>query len=736
MEYILTFIIIGVVIYIVLNNKKNKISNSNNNKTLKVTNNDTEEILNNLIDNIHFKISINGVSADVSEVISTTEFMGNDKSVSIAGKTIVSPMIYLDARSKKEQLPHIIYGDAKVEFSGLDEDLGYWPSYSLISPYSRGKFINWLEGGKKDIEIDIGLVFIYFYGLEFRAIYEKLNHKEILFEIIRLNQLYNFNGSFKGYSESLIAWLILSINDYSVDEKNILNNFMNRINFYSPIYSSGAYYKINNKEFSKDLLIQIISIYENTPRSRIPEKLGKIFNDYFLIKIEPMWDSIQSEVKYKQIAYHHHCASSIYQLREKAIVEGFNYYFPTSIKNKLANIWEQCIVELKLYSRKIGKATENELYLLLPKELRELYTHPFADSFNEFAEKKQNQVCKVNEVAEFLNISYSDKLSLKQSKDLCSTFEQMGLNIEPDARYFSDSYKWDDFIIFYQEENPGIPQKADYAIASMLFDLGVNIASADLKVDKEELDVAEDFIKNNFCTIEHDKIRINKRRQLAEVGAIKGKGIAKKLSERLKVSDLEKIGKYLFMISAVDGVIDKSEIRAIKRIFQDFGLSDEIFNAMLNDYKANSFIQDATKIRKGDKINKEGSIIPERAIVDQDTVKIDQNVLNAVLKDTENVKKILSSVFTSEPEMKTEPDKTIPVEEYYELPKELTSFVKLVLQKKSWDREDLRQLAIKNNIMLNSAIEKINYWWEGQKGDYLIYEEQGNYLVQQPVVEG
>ncbi len=730
MEYIIICIIIGVVIYIVVNNKKNK--------TSKLTPKDKEKVLKSIVDNLSFTVttSINGIPSDITDIIKTVKFIGNGESIVIAGKTITSPMIYFDAKSRKEYLPHIIYGDAKIEFSGSDENIGYWPSYSSISPYSKGKFINWLEGGKKNIDTDIGLIFIYFYGLEFRAIYERRDHKEILFEIIRLHQLYNHNNSFKGYSESLIAWLILSINDFNIEEKTILTDFMNKINFYSPIYRSGAYYKISNKEFSKDLLVQIISSYENTTRSRIPEKLGKVFIDYFYVKINPLWNNIQAEVKYKSITYQHHCASLNYQLQDKANVDGFFYFIPTYTKNKLAKIWEQCIEDLKPYSRKVGKATENELYLLLPKDLRETHSHPFADSFNEFAEKKQSQACKIGEVAELLNLSYSEKLSLKQSKDLCSTFEQMGFNIEPDARYFSDSYKWDDFIIFYREENSGIPQKADYAIASMLFDLGVNIASADLKVDKEELDVAEEFIKNNFCTVEHDKIRINKRRQLAEVGAIKGKGIAKKLSERLKVSDLEKIGKYLFMISAVDDVIDKSEIRAIKRIFQDFGLSDEIYNAMLNDYKAHSLIQDATKIRKGDKIHKEGSIIPERAIADKDTIKIDPNVLNAVLKDTENVKKILSSVFVGEPEVKTEPEVDMPVEEYYELPKELTSFVKLVLQKKSWDREDLRQLAIKNNIMLNSAIEKINYWWEGQKGDYLIYEEQGNYLVQQSVVEG
>ena len=38
--------------------------------------------------------------------------------------------------------------------------------------------------------------------------------------------------------------------------------------------------------------------------------------------------------------------------------------------------------------------------------------------------------------------------------------------------------------------------------------------------------------------------------------------------------------------------------------------------------------------------------------------------------------------------------------------------------------------------MLDSAIEKINYWYEEKNGDYLIFEEQGKYLIQNKMTEG
>jgi TerB N-terminal domain len=48
--------------------------------------------------------------------------------------------------------------------------MGYWPSYSEISSGARRAYLNWLAGGRRDPEADIGFVFLFFYGLERRAI--------------------------------------------------------------------------------------------------------------------------------------------------------------------------------------------------------------------------------------------------------------------------------------------------------------------------------------------------------------------------------------------------------------------------------------------------------------------------------------------------------------------------------------------------------------------------------------
>ena len=48
---------------------------------------------------------------------------------------------------------------------GRAEYMGYWPYYSEISESCRGEYLDWLAAGCKDPDVNMGYVFLYFYGL-------------------------------------------------------------------------------------------------------------------------------------------------------------------------------------------------------------------------------------------------------------------------------------------------------------------------------------------------------------------------------------------------------------------------------------------------------------------------------------------------------------------------------------------------------------------------------------------
>ena len=85
--------------------------------------------------------------------------------------------------------------------------MGYWPSYALIPAECRAGYLEWLASGRRDPDAYIGYVFLYFYGLERRALSEARHSEQakaelptIVAEVEQLLRVYNGNGSFRGYA--------------------------------------------------------------------------------------------------------------------------------------------------------------------------------------------------------------------------------------------------------------------------------------------------------------------------------------------------------------------------------------------------------------------------------------------------------------------------------------------------------------------------------------------------------
>lgn len=78
--------------------------------------------------------------------------------------------------------------------------LSYFPSYSEMQPEQRGIYLRWLCD--VTTPIDIGYVFVYYYGLERHLIYGDF---DAAFEEIKLLRRHHDNGSFQSYSSSALV---------------------------------------------------------------------------------------------------------------------------------------------------------------------------------------------------------------------------------------------------------------------------------------------------------------------------------------------------------------------------------------------------------------------------------------------------------------------------------------------------------------------------------------------------
>ena len=174
--------------------------------------------------------------------IKNSKWYGNGSVIEIQGYKIANPLIYVTNSRKESPACHIIPKKLKVSNAENYDHIGYWPSYSKLNASQRGNFLRWLSEGKNNTEVDIGYVFIYFYGLEYRVLKENKDLELIGHEIVRLWKCYASNRSFQQYSEGLLAYIMSNLKD---KEKaiNLFKEIKPGLNKRSIIYQSGIHLK-------------------------------------------------------------------------------------------------------------------------------------------------------------------------------------------------------------------------------------------------------------------------------------------------------------------------------------------------------------------------------------------------------------------------------------------------------------------------------------------------------------
>lgn len=128
------------------------------------------------------------------------------------GTTLNAPNGGIDPALINPKLPIAKTGD--FQFRLVD----HWPSYSTATPVARRAYLQWLASGRCDPLADNGYVYLFFYGLERRAIVDAQRHAvakadwpAIGNELRRLLVIYGDDRSFKSHAYGLLKWVDRSI---------------------------------------------------------------------------------------------------------------------------------------------------------------------------------------------------------------------------------------------------------------------------------------------------------------------------------------------------------------------------------------------------------------------------------------------------------------------------------------------------------------------------------------------
>lgn len=678
---------------------------------------------------VRIVLTTSGYDDEERNSTSDATWIGKGESLDLSGYKISDPMMYIENSGKKSYFPHVIQQKLKVSKEDDGSRLGYWPSYSDITPSQRGVFLRWLEGGKCDPNIDVGYVFIYFYGLEYRVLKHGKDYDLVARELVRLYEIYESNNSFRSYSEGLLAYTLSKIENKIIAQE-IYTQIKPKLNKYSIIYRAGINLLLkDSKKITSDEVISLVPGFEDIGSSIIPSKVGPCFDQYFYIIAKEEIEEAISTVSPKAIKERYYAASSC--LGQDFSFNGQRVVINKGLQRKLGKKWVKAIEDFKPYSRKLSKQNPEEIFNLLPLPLRSSMNHPNKDLIENNAHELLDRPIELSQIALKIGVELSEKINLKECRKIVEVLHANNLIIEPDIIYFKKSYKGDDKFMVSKVSQINELEKEGYRLAALLADLGVDLAYSDGSLSDSEANKIYSILCTNFLTKDIEKEHLKLRLKLYKEFKPKISSTSTKLFETLSLNELKILSDFLINVALVDGVFTKAEDKKIRGYLAKIGLEESYIKDLYQRFGINE-ISDNVELKTSVATLKSGSAIPKP----NQNLQFDKEKLAQLAEDTAKVRSVLSQIIKTD-EDEQEDIKQVTIEDEAKdlvLDDDHLKFLDLIIGQGEWSKKELREKSKEMGLMMNSAISKINEWAEAKYGDFLIFEED-TFVVQADIVK-
>ncbi|MGL1890672.1 MAG: TerB N-terminal domain-containing protein [Spirochaetaceae bacterium] len=636
------------------------------------------------------------------------EWIDPDTIIEIDGKEIIGGFFYtgnflkgLDAFSNE---PSLIDPDLTVNFNNPNisgSGMGYWPTYSLISPESRAAYLNWLRGSRDNTEDYIGFVFLYLYGLERRLLLDNRKNKlepqelqDIYTELYRLKDIYNINHSFEIHINSLLSYLmaiqadIVDLEDIPNDlilSKNKFNNGFKYLMGYSvrnsiPITSELAYaWVYNHPEYNL-----------RTPAVRCDTEFKKLFSKRFS---EEFPSGMIIKENKKKLVLHY---IPVNVTLRNYIPPNIDLPDPCRLKKHFSMVQEIAdlvIKELEPLSRYMagdGHSKKDLNYVaLIPVDLLDGIKNTGLENIrSELTQlsKSDTETIDVELIMSLLDINPHQKLDKKIAQFIIKILGAVGYGVAPDLRYHHTTFKLTEQIVLFKTS-----RFINFEPSHEFNLTGAIIRLADLIPNISE-QLLINHINGNSSLTDMEKLSLRaylKWRLLHQKDSV---GL-KLLLSLLNLNQKEVIGNILIDLSIIDGKVDSIKTDALKKVFNVLDLEDNLVKEKIDLKRKDSFA------------------------LDHDLLKIHEEETKDVQEILENIFAIDEIIIENKPQVpRTQLDKN-----------HLNLYNKLIKQEE-WEYSEVEKICSSLNLMVSGAIEVINDWAYDLVDAPLIEDENPLYI--------
>lgn len=643
-----------------------------------------------------------------------------EKSIDVAGLHISSGLLYVGAPPRNASNPAWIDLTKKVAAAGdyHERQLDYWPSYSEATPTARRAYLNWLASGRSDPDTDIGFVFLYFYGLEYRALVDaqesaaaKAEIPQIASELKRLLSIYgNVSGSFRSYVGGLHELLSLS------DLPSPL--YLAPVPDLPQSYEVPLYIRLALGSAAVDGAPVPVSLarawveYSPAIRLRTPAtRCGKQFDQLFGLRyVELFGEGMVLPRNKTKLKCMYRPASRA--LSNKDVTATFGDIPDVTVLTKpikqLTELTESVTQELDAYSRYLGKNPEAdnalEGLLLLPPML---WPEASRQALAELKARIGDGMLVISFQELLSTLDARTTLTKDKAITMAKALESLSIGIEPDILSGARLPKPEDKLALFtispgEETSRSTPA---FQVAALTLQVASIVAAADGDFSTNELNSLLHHIESwTHLTPSHIN-RLKAHLCLLVITPASLPALKKKL-EPLDASTKETLGAFMATVAQTDGKVTPDEVKTLEKIYKALGIDPK---KVFSDVHAVAAGSSPTTIAI-EAIEKSGfTLDPARiAALQSDTAKVSA-LLASIF--TEEAPAEISHIDTDVAQANTDEDpvlETHSTQSLMGLDELHTAFARLLISRPQWTREELQDVATDMDLMLDGALERVN----------------------------
>lgn len=599
--------------------------------------------------------------------------------------------------------------------SGLD----YWPTYGRLSPEGRGAYLSWLSSSRDSTHVPIGYIFIYYYGLERRAIVEVLptaglhgELEQLAAEVERLLNIYGSDASFHRYASDFLAMILLKLASQSsahIDPPPEAAGYNWEV---PPLVKLGLGRFVANGqpipvEWALTWAKAHPNIYFRTPANRCTDEFTQLFalryHERFGYGMVLKADDTPLTVSYQPASP---------SLNDDVVVR-VDVPDVTALvapAKKLQELVNLCTDQLDAYSRWLGRHPDEKGSLaavaLLPPELMANTPSTALDKLMEWVESslagRQEAVVDAPGLLSRWPSQTQGKLKKAEASALADLLESQGFGVEPDVR-FGGPVLGSGKVALFRLEGPPASAGLGWGSAAAVLQLAAAVVAAPGVRNQAVFDATADEIQAvlNLPASEHRRIRAHLRWAASSPPNL---SVRKRSLAKFDLESRQSIGRFLVDVAATGGDVGPEQVSALTSAYKVLGLEPASMYSLLNERAAGAPASEPVEVIPA-RPGPAGEAIPPSPR-SPSAVVLDQEAIKIKLAESAKAAALLGQIFTeSEPDVPTPVDPplgTRPLSEAQAI------LLRELAARPVWSHSDFADLAASVGLLPAGALEALN----------------------------